>query len=209
MHRALHPAAAVAEHGLAMPELRQGERAARQPVPMRRPLAHVPDRPDVERRQCAGMQWRFAAMMGRDEVAARLEALAEFPDPWKLGPEPERPWREACQTAAAELKRLWAIFDAATEVQGDAEVLRYVTSGNAIPVTRCTVSADLIRQLVEGRANRPEAAPTWRLAKSDELPKGPPVEPGTTLYAFRHLDEGHWEYDLPAIPNAANSQESK
>jgi hypothetical protein len=49
---------------------------------------------------------------------------------------------------AAELKRLRAMFAAATEVQGDDEVLKYVTSGNAIPVTRCTVSADLIRQLV-------------------------------------------------------------
>jgi hypothetical protein len=56
---------------------------------------------------------------------------------------------------AAELKRLRAMFAAATEIQGDDEVLKYVTSGNAIPVTRCTVSADLIRQLVarsaEGR----------------------------------------------------------
>lgn len=41
---------------------------------------------------------------------------------------------------------------AATEIQGDAEVLKYVTSGNAIPVTRCTVSADLIRQLVTARS---------------------------------------------------------
>jgi hypothetical protein len=49
---------------------------------------------------------------------------------------------------AAELKRLRAMFAAATEIQGDDEVLKYVTSGNAIPVTRCTVSADLIRQLV-------------------------------------------------------------
>ena len=43
--------------------------------------------------------------------------------------------------------------DRATAILGDDEVMQYVTSGNAIPVTRCTVSADLIRQLVEGRRN--------------------------------------------------------
>lgn len=47
--------------------------------------------------------------------------------------------------------RLRDMFAAATEVQGDDEVLKYVTSGNSIPVTRCTVSADLIRQLVDQR----------------------------------------------------------
>ena len=51
-----------------------------------------------------------------------------------------------------DLNRLQAIFDAATEIQGDDEVLKYVRSGNAIPVTRCTVSADLIRQLLSARA---------------------------------------------------------
>jgi hypothetical protein len=60
-----------------------------------------------------------------------------------------------------ELRRLTAMFRAATEVQGDAEVLRYVTSGNAIPVTRCTVSADLIRQLVTGRTAVPEGV-QWK-----------------------------------------------
>jgi hypothetical protein len=60
-------------------------------------------------------------------------------------------WVDHSRQIERELARLQAIFDAATEVQGDAEVLRYVTSGNAIPVTRCTVSADLIRQLVAGR----------------------------------------------------------
>jgi hypothetical protein len=61
----------------------------------------------------------------------------------------------ALREALDELTRLRAMFAAATDVQGDDEVLKYVTSGNAIPVTRCTVSADLIRQLVarsaEGR----------------------------------------------------------
>jgi hypothetical protein len=54
----------------------------------------------------------------------------------------------ALREALDELTRLRAMFAAATDVQGDDEVLKYVTSGNAIPVTRCTVSADLIRQLV-------------------------------------------------------------
>jgi hypothetical protein len=43
------------------------------------------------------------------------------------------------------------MYEEATKVLGDEEVLQYVTSGNAIAVTRCTVSADLIRQLIDGR----------------------------------------------------------
>jgi hypothetical protein len=58
----------------------------------------------------------------------------------------------ALREALDEFTRLRAMFAAATEVQGDHEVLKYVTSGNAIPVTRCTVSADLIRQLVAARS---------------------------------------------------------
>jgi hypothetical protein len=50
-------------------------------------------------------------------------------------------------------------YAAATEIQGDDEVLKYVTSGNAIPVTRCTVSADLIRQLVADRSSGPSHKP--------------------------------------------------
>jgi hypothetical protein len=53
--------------------------------------------------------------------------------------------------AEKERGRLQAMFDEAVRVQGDAEVLKYVTSGNTVPVTRCTVSADLIRQLVTDR----------------------------------------------------------
>jgi hypothetical protein len=49
------------------------------------------------------------------------------------------------------LQRFERMHEEATKVLGDAEVLQYVTSGNAIPVSRCTVSADLIRQLVAGR----------------------------------------------------------
>lgn len=55
------------------------------------------------------------------------------------------------EAAERERDALKSMVDAATEIQGDAEVLKYVTSSNAVPVTRCTVSADLIRQLVAGR----------------------------------------------------------
>ena len=51
-----------------------------------------------------------------------------------------------------ELKRLRDMYAQATVIQGDDEVLRYVKSGNSIPVDRCTVSADLIRQLVADRS---------------------------------------------------------
>lgn len=61
--------------------------------------------------------------------------------------------RELAYSAAERLARLETMFAAAVEIQGDDEVLRYVKSGNAIPVTRCTVSADLIRQLVAARSS--------------------------------------------------------
>lgn len=58
----------------------------------------------------------------------------------------------------AELEKFENMYKQATRVLGDAEVLAYVTSGNSIPVTRCTVSADLIRQLLNQRvANSIEA----------------------------------------------------
>jgi hypothetical protein len=66
----------------------------------------------------------------------------------------------ALREALDELTRLRAMFAAATDVQGDDEVLKYVTSGNAIPVTRCTVSADLIRQLV-ARSAVARSEPKW------------------------------------------------
>jgi hypothetical protein len=69
----------------------------------------------------------------------------------------------ALREALDELTRLRAMFAAATDVQGDDEVLKYVTSGNAIPVTRCTVSADLIRQLVARSAVAP-ITDEWRAA---------------------------------------------
>jgi hypothetical protein len=48
---------------------------------------------------------------------------------------------------------------------------------------------------------KPEAAPTWRLVHSENLPRGSPVDPGSTLYAFYSAPEGaHWEYDLPDVP---------
>lgn len=57
------------------------------------------------------------------------------------------------------LRRFEKMYQEATAIQGDEEVLLYVTSGNAIPVTRCTVSADLIRQLVEARRLPPQVSP--------------------------------------------------
>jgi hypothetical protein len=64
------------------------------------------------------------------------------------------PCRGVRQKAIEEIERLRPfekMHKEATRVLGDDEVLQYVTSGNAIPVTRCTVSADLIRQLVGTR----------------------------------------------------------
>jgi len=58
---------------------------------------------------------------------------------------------EQLETERRARERLQTIFDEAIRIQGDDEALKYVTSLNSIPVTRCTVSADLIRQLVEGR----------------------------------------------------------
>lgn len=52
------------------------------------------------------------------------------------------------------------------------------------------------------QALRPEGrAPEWRHVPSseDSLPDGSPVDPGTTLYAFNGA-EGHWQYDLPPLP---------
>lgn len=60
--------------------------------------------------------------------------------------------KEQLAAATKDRDRLQSLFDAATEIQGDDEVIKYVTSGNAIPVTRCTVSADLLRQLIGGRS---------------------------------------------------------
>lgn len=40
----------------------------------------------------------------------------------------------------------------------------------------------------------------WRyLDASHDLPEGPPADPGTTLYAFDGSN-GHWEYNLPPLP---------
>jgi hypothetical protein len=68
-----------------------------------------------------------------------------------------RDWKDCpCTPCCARreivrLRRFEIMYQEATKVLGDEEVLQYVTSGNTIPVTRCTVSADLIRQLVEAR----------------------------------------------------------
>lgn len=51
------------------------------------------------------------------------------------------------------LRLLISMYQEAVAVQGDDEVLKYITSGNGIPVSRCTVSADLIRQLVAKQAH--------------------------------------------------------
>ena len=58
-------------------------------------------------------------------------------------------WEEQYKALEKDYRRLKAIFDEAVSIQGDDEVIKYVTSGNACPVTRCTVSADLIRQLLD------------------------------------------------------------
>ena len=58
-------------------------------------------------------------------------------------------WSAQLQFIVKELQRYRAIFNQSTVIQGDDDVIKYVTSGNAIPVTRCTVSADLIRSLIE------------------------------------------------------------
>ena len=62
---------------------------------------------------------------------------------------PEPSLQEQYDALSKNYRRLKAIFDEATSIQGDDEVIKYVTSGNACPVTRCTVSADLIRQLLD------------------------------------------------------------
>lgn len=82
--------------------------------------------------------------------AALIAELAEL----QKAPDTSSRARAAMKDAATELVRLQRferMYQEATQVLGDKEVLQYVTSGNAIPVTRCVVSADLIRQLVEGR----------------------------------------------------------
>lgn len=58
-------------------------------------------------------------------------------------------------------------------------------------------------QEVESRWNNRAPVPEggrsgWR-HYSSELPDGAPVTPGTTVYAF-DSGEGHWEYDLPPLP---------
>jgi hypothetical protein len=45
----------------------------------------------------------------------------------------------------------------------------------------------------------------WRYIVAGDLPKGPPTEPGATLYAFDGSD-GHWEYDLPALPTCEHGE---
>lgn len=62
--------------------------------------------------------------------------------------------REALRAATKEILRLARfekMYEEATLIVGDEECLLYVKSSNSIPVTRCTISADLLRQLVEGR----------------------------------------------------------
>lgn len=60
---------------------------------------------------------------------------------------------------------------------------------------------DVIRANVSpGGDTHPEAAPRWRYVDSDRLPDGTPVDHGTTLYTFEYGRDGHWEYDLPALP---------
>lgn len=72
--------------------------------------------------------------------------------------EPDNAWlmcgklEQELATAVKQRDHLQSMFDVATEIQGDDEAIKYVTSGNSVPVTRCTVSADLLRQLIEGRA---------------------------------------------------------
>lgn len=63
------------------------------------------------------------------------------------------------------LKRFERMHDEATHVYGDDEVLGYVRSGNAIPVTRCTVSADLIRQLLGARNDITAEDRAWAAAR--------------------------------------------
>lgn len=104
-----------------------------------------------------------------------------------------------------EFNWLKTVFDAATAIQGDDEVLKYVTSGNAIPVTRCTVSADLIRQLVADRQSA-RAAPdpecichgNWRALVKESLPflgkKYRDVHDGLeyTFYGVVHAEDDYY-----------------
>lgn len=79
------------------------------------------------------------------------EMEAEVEDPIAVTMDQVREWLAALAPIVYE-------YELATAIQGDEEVLRYVKSGNAVPVTRCTVSADLIRQLVENRRSRDAAS---------------------------------------------------
>jgi hypothetical protein len=101
------------------------------------------------------------------------ELRAEVLVPYKDGYEPirARP-SDLMLRAAAEIERLShfeRMHAEATEVRGDADVLAYITSGNAVPVTRCTVSADLIRQLL-ARGSRAELIPPKQTGRDPGIP---------------------------------------
>ena len=57
--------------------------------------------------------------------------------------------------------------------------------------------ADALRKILDQ-----PAGPEWRLVKEGhDLPSGPPVDPGRTIYCFYLAPAGHyWIYDLPDVP---------
>jgi len=56
--------------------------------------------------------------MDREEIAARLRALANHSAPWKLGDEPNVAWRVACRQAADHFEAL-ARVGIASEKRGE------------------------------------------------------------------------------------------